>query len=178
MTSASPAASASPKDAVFSIFIRGTADAVWREITKTDEPQQTFFNMWMETTTFAPGAPIRMRTKSRKYTGAVGEVLEWDPPRRFAHTFRFTQFDDPECIVRYEIEDAEGGVNFRMTLENLPDGTKTAKQMRQGGTMIVKTLKSMVESGKPSFGTRVLFRVFGLLEPLSPKSTRSEHWPL
>ena len=178
MSTAQPAPGSSTKDAVFSIFIRGTAEAVWHEITKTDEPQQTFFNMWMETTTFGPGAPIRMRSKSRKYTGAVGEVLEWDPPRHFAHTFRFTQFDDPECIVRYQIEEADGGVNFKMSLENLPEGTKTAKQMTQGSGMILKTLKAMVESGRPTTGVRLLYRLFRLLEPLSPKSTRSENWPL
>jgi len=164
--------------AVFKTFIRGTKEAVWHEITKTDEPQQTFFNMWMDTTTLAEGAPIRMRTKSRKYTGAVGTVLEWDPPRRFAHTFRFTHLDDPECIVRYEIDDAEGGVEFRMILENLPEGTKTANQMSKGGTMIINTLKRMVERGRPSLGTRMLFILFRILEPTSPKSSRSENWPL
>lgn len=176
MTTATPEASS--KQAVFSTVIRGTADAVWHEITKTDAPQETFFNMWMDTTTLGPGAPIRMRTKSRKYTGAVGEVIEWDPPRRFAHTFRFTHLDDPECVVRYEIEDDPNGVKFTMTLENLTEGTKTAKQMTQGGKMILNTLKSMVENGKPSMGTRMLFKVFRLMEPTSPKSTLSERWPL
>jgi uncharacterized protein YndB with AHSA1/START domain len=163
---------------VFTIFIRGTIDAVWREITKTDEPQGCFFNMWMDTTGLQPGAPIRMRTKSRKYTGAVGEVLEFDPPRRYSHTFRFTQYNDPPCKVTYELEPVEGGVEFTMILDDLPKGTKTAKQMAQGGKMIVGTLKSIVETGRPSLGIRLLYRVFPLLEPLSPKATRSENWPL
>jgi len=164
--------------AVFKIFIRGSIQSVWREITKTDAPQETFFNMWMDTTTLGPGAPIRMRTKSRKYTGAVGDVLEWNPPHRFAHTFRFTHLDDPECTVIYDLKEVEGGVEFVMTLENLPTGTKTAKQMSQGGNMIVNTLKRMVENGKPSLGTRALFILFRVLEPLSPKATRSQHWPV
>lgn len=164
--------------AVFETFINGSVDDVWHEITKTDEPQETFFNMWMDTTTLGPGAPIRMRTKNRKYTGVVGEVIEWDPPHSFAHTFRFTHLDDPECIVRYELDEADGGVNFRMVLENLPVGTKTAKQMQQGGAMICKTLKSMVERGRPPLSTRMLFMVFRMLERTSPRSTRSENWPL
>jgi hypothetical protein len=165
--------------AVFKVFIRGSVDAVWREITKGDEPQGCFFNMWMETTGLRPGAPIRMRTKNRKYTGAVGDVLEIDPPRRYSHTFRFTQFQDPPCTVTYELKPVEGGVEFTMTLDQLPKGTKTAKQMLQGGTMIVNTLKAIVETGRPPFGVRVLYAVvFPMAELFSPRITRSENWPL
>jgi hypothetical protein len=165
--------------AVFKIFIRGTVEAVWREITKTDEAQGCFFNMWLDTNGLKPGAPIRMRTKSRKYTGALGEVIEFMPPRRYSHTFRFTQYDDPPCRVTYELKPVEGGVEFIMTLDDLPKGTKTAKQMMQGGTMIINTLKSIVETGRPSFGVRLLYNVvFPLSEPFSPKALRSENWPL
>ena len=166
--------------ALYEIHIKGSIDEVWRQITKTDEPQECFFNMHMDAPggELGTGKPIRMRTKSRKYTGALGEVLDFDPPNRFAHTFRFTQFDDPECTVIYELEESEGGVDFKMILENLPVGTKTAKQMKQGGTMILNTLKAMVEKGRPSFVTRSLFLLFGAIEFTSPKSTLSEHWPL
>ncbi len=171
-------AMAQTERAVFEIFINGTMDAVWRQITKTDEPQETFFNNWMDTTTLGPGAPIRMRSKSKKTTGVVGEVVEWDPPRRFAHTFRFTHLDDPECTVIYDLTEKDGGVLFRMTLENLPVGAKTAKQMNQGGPMITKTLKNMVENGRPSLGVRMLFKLFGALEITAPKKCASENWPL
>ena len=164
--------------AVFKIFIRGSIEAVWREITKTDELQGCFFNMWMDTSGLKPGAPIRIRSKSRKFTGAVGEVLEFDPPYRFSHTFQFTQFDDPPCKVTYELKPVEDGVEFTMILDDLPKGTKSAKQMCQGGTMIVNTLKSIVETGRPSFGTRMLHTLIGILEPFSPKRTKSENYPL
>lgn len=35
--------------AVFKIFIRGSIEAVWHEITKTDEPQLCMFNMRLDT---------------------------------------------------------------------------------------------------------------------------------
>ncbi len=172
---------ADTETAVFKIHINGSLEDVWRQITKTDEPQECFFNMFMDTPggELGVGKPIRMRTKSRKFTGAIGDVLEFDPPNRYAHTFRFTHLDDPECTVIYDLKEAEsGGVDFQLILENLPAGTKTAKQMKQGGTMILNTLKAMVENGKPSFGTRMLFVLFRVLEITSPKSTRSERWPL
>jgi hypothetical protein len=66
-----------------------------------------------------------------------------------------------------------------MILDDLPKGTITAKQMKQGGTMIVNTLKAIVEKGRPSLGVRILYNVvFPLAEPFSPKKIRSENWPL
>jgi uncharacterized protein YndB with AHSA1/START domain len=164
--------------AVFKVFIRGRIEDVWREITKTDEPQACMFNTQLHTSGLRPGGKMRMRTKSGKYTVVAGDILEFNPPRRYAHTFRFAQYDDPPCKVIYDLKEVEGGVEFTLTVEDMPAGTKTAKQMTQGGTMIVNTLKAVVETGRPSFGTRVLYKLFRVLEPLSPKSTRSEHWPL
>lgn len=169
---------ADKEKAIFRVFIRGTVDAVWREVTKTHEPQQCFFNMYMRTDGLQRGGQIRMRSRNGKYTTVIGEILEFDPPRRFSHTFRFTNFDDPWCKVIYDLEEVEGGVQFTMTLEDLPTGTKTASQMKQGGNLIVNTLKSMVETGKPSFGTRLLFVLIRTMQPFTPKRCRSENWPL
>lgn len=164
--------------AVFKVFIQGTIEAVWREITKTDSAQGCMFNMCLHTTGLKPGAPIRMRTRSGKFTGVVGEVLEFDPPRRYAHTFKFTQYDDPPCKVVYDLREMQGGVEFTLTLLDVPKGTRTAKDMTQGGTMIVNTLKAIVETGRPTFGTRMLYVLFGVMERFSPAKTRSENWPL
>lgn len=164
--------------AVFKVFIRGTIDAVWREITKSDEPQGCFFDMWMKTSAFAPGGKLQMRSRSGKYVGAVGEILEFDPPRRFAHTFRFTTSDDPPCRVQYDLIEKQGGVEFVMTLTGLAVGAKSTKQMVQGGPMICATLKSLVERGRIPFGTRALYTLFRLLEPMQPSKLKVEHWPL
>jgi hypothetical protein len=163
--------------AVFNIHIKGSIDAVWREITKTGEPQGAFFNMVLHTPGLAEGAPIRMRTASGKYTGVVGEVIEYDPPRLYAHTFRFTNLDDPECIVRYRLQEVDGGVDFTLEVDQMPKGTKTAKQMTSGGKMIVKTLKRIVEQGRLPAGTRMLYTLFKVMEPMTPKKSLSVNWP-
>jgi len=161
---------------VFRVHIRGRIEDVWREITKTDEVQKVMFNMKLDST-LEPGAPVRMRSPDGKYTAVVGEVVELDPPRRYAHTFRFTQLDDPPCLVTYDLVEKEGGVEFTLTCDRLVPGSKTAKQMKQGGGMIVRNLKAIVETGKLPFGTRVLYAFFKLMTPLTPKKCRSENWP-
>lgn len=167
-----------PSDLVFQILIQGAIDDVWQEITRTDAPIPAFFNNQMHVRELKPGARLAMRTGNGKYTGVVGEILECEPPRRFVHTFQFTHLGDPECVVAYDLEDVGGATQFTLTVSDVPAGTKTAKQMAQGGNMITKTLKSVIETGRPSFGIRVLFRVFKLMEPLSPKKCRSENWPV
>jgi uncharacterized protein YndB with AHSA1/START domain len=171
----------SPKtteSAVFKVTIKGPIDAVWREITKTDSVQRAMFNMRLHTPGLKPGAPFQMRSKDGKVVGIVGEVLEFDPPHRYVTTFKFTRFDDPPCKITYELREVAGGTEFVMTLDDLPPGTVTSKQMLQGSALILNTLKSLVETGKLPLGTRVLYTIFALLGPLAPKKTRAENWPL
>ena len=164
--------------AVFKVFINGTVDAVWREITKTSEPQGCFFDNWMEVDRFEPGGKLRMLSRSKKYVGVIGEILAFEPKTRFGHTFKFTHYDDPPCKVFYELTAKEGGVEFTMTLEDVPVGTGTAKDMIRGGDMITKALKAIIENGRPAFGTRALYGMFRLLEPMTPKSCLVDNWPL
>jgi len=163
---------------MFRVLIDGKLEDVWHEITRTDQPIPAFFNNRMDLGSLSAGSKLAMRSPDGKYTGVVGEILEVVPLKRFSHTFRFTNFDDPECVVIYDLEDTDSGVQFTLTIDNLPTGTKTAKQMVQGGTMIVNTLKAVIETGRPSFGTRLLFVLFKLMGPFSPKRCLSENWPI
>ena len=166
------------KPSMFRVHIDGTLEDVWNEITRTDEPIAAFFNSRMHVRRLAPGARLAMRSPDGRYTAVVGEILEVVPMTRFAHTFRFTNYDDPECKVIYDLEEKDGGVQFTLTIEDLPEGTKTAKQMLQGGTMIVNTLQAVIETGRPRFGIRLLYTLFKVMQPFSPKRCRTEHWPI
>jgi uncharacterized protein YndB with AHSA1/START domain len=163
---------------VSKILIRGKIEDVWREITKTDEPQLAMFGAQMHRLTLGAGSPIRMRTPNGKYTSVVGEILEVNPPYRFSHTMRFTAYDDPYCTVTYELRETPEGVEFTLTSKGVRAGTKTASNMTRGGDFIVKTLKSIVETGRPPLGTRLLYLMFALLTPFSPARSKSELWPL
>lgn len=162
----------------FRVVIRAPIDKVWAELTRTDAMLPFFFNAVCDTSGLEPGAPIRMRSKDGKYTSVVGDVLEFEPPHRYAHTFRFTNLDDPEAIVRYRLKEVEGGTEFTLINENVPAGTRTEKYMTQGGTFITENLKALVETGKPTPGGRFALFMIGLFAPFTPKRCRSEHWPL
>jgi hypothetical protein len=125
-----------------------------------------------------PGAPMQMRTGSGKHVIVVGDVVEWDPPRRFVHSHRFTQYDDPVCRVAYDLKPVDGGVEVTLTVIGLAAGSATAKSMASGGTMILKTLKSICETGRPPLATRAMYWMFDRMEFVLPKRTRAAHWPL
>ena len=163
---------------ISTIFISGTIDEVWREITKTGEAQKCFFNNVMHTTGLRAGATIQMRSISNKYVAVVGEVLEIDPPHLFSHTFKFTNYDDPYCKVTYKLKEVEGGVEFTLISEDMLEGSKTQKQMTSGGDMIVKALKGIVENGKPPFPIRLLHVVIALTEIFTPAKCKVENWPV
>ncbi len=163
---------------VAKVVIRGRIEDVWNEITKTNEVQKCMFNMRMHTPGLKVGAPFQMRSADGRYVGVIGEVLEFDRPHRYVHTFKFTAHDDPPCTIIYELKEVAEGVEFTLTSKDVPAGTKTAKQMVPGGEMIVKTLKAVVETGKPPFGIRCLYVLFKLLAFTTPKKCLSSNWPM
>ena len=164
---------------VSKIVIHGRIEDVWREITKTNEPQLAFFGAQMHRLSLGKGSVIQMRTPDNEYTSVVGEVLEATAPHKFSHTMKFTGYEDPYCKVTYLLKEIPEGVEFTLISEDVPAGTKTEKSMRQGGEFIVKTLKQVIEDGKPSFGTRAIYAMFGLLGPLmTPAKSKSANWPL
>ena len=166
--------------AVFRIVIDGTLEAVFRELTKTGEPQGAVFNsmLTLDAPGLVRGRKMQMRTVSGRHAVVIGEVVEHDAPTRFAHTHRFTQYDDPYCTVVYDLKMVAGGVEVTLTVENIPVGTGTAKEMMKGGDFILKNLKAIVETGRAPLGTRVMYAMFGAMEFVLPAKSKSENWPL
>ena len=164
---------------VSQVTINAPIQEVWDTLTKQGEVLPFFFGTILHTTTMAPGAPVRMRTPNGKYTGVVGDVLEFNPPYKYSMTFKFTNFDDPVCKVTHELKEVDGGTEYTLTSSEILAGSKTEKQMAQGGKIITNCLKSCCETGKPT-GMAKFIMVIGKLTPgfLQPKQCRSQNWPM
>jgi len=163
---------------VYRVVINAPVSEVWKEITRTDAPIKCFFNsrMALSRAGLVKGSKMAMRTPNGKYVGVFGEILEVVLLKKFSHTFRFTELNDPPCVLTYELREVQGGTEFTMTISGATPGTKSLKQMAGGAKIITGTLKAVLETGKPSFGVRVLYAIMPWF-PV-PAACRSEKWPV
>lgn len=167
------------EDAIFRIFIKADIQRVWRELTKQGEAQGAVFNAWLTSAgQLAPGTRMQMRTGTGQHVIVDGAVEVFDPPHRFEHTHRFTQYDDAVCRVRYDLKRVGDGVEVTLTVLGMPSGTSTAKSMASGGHQILGALKAICETGRPPFATRIMYWMFDRLEFVLPARTKTERWPL
>lgn len=170
-------AGAEPKRDYFRVVIHAPIHKVWAEITRTDSVLPFFFNSVCRTPGLEVGAPVRMGSKDGKYAAVVGDVVEFEPPYRYAHTFKFTSLDDPVCTIRYILKEVKEGTEFTLINEGVPAGTKSENYMTSGGNFIVKNLKACIETGNATPGGRFALWMMGLTAPFTPRKCRAEYWP-
>lgn len=160
-------------------FINAPIETVWSTLVATDKALPFFFGSICQTKDgLKVGQRYRMVHPNKKIAMVVGEVIAFDPPNIYSHTFQMTNIDEPPCKVTYELVEKDGGTEFSLTIENALEGGKLIKEMVSGQEFIGSNLKSICETGKPAFSGKMvglLGPVFGLL---SKKSQRVERWPL
>ncbi len=160
-------------------FIAAPIETVWATLVATDKSLPFFFGAICDTEDgLKPGHRFRMLHPNRKIAMVVGEVLAFDPPGLYSHTFQMTNIDEPPCKVTYKLTEIDGGTNFELIIENAIEGGKLGKEMVSSQGFISANLKALAETGRPAFSGRMV----GLLSPifglLAKKKQRIEHWPL
>jgi len=164
--------------AVFKTLIGGTREEVYAELTRTDRPLRAWPNARLHTPGLEAEARVQVRTATGEHTLCDGVVLAHDPPRRFSHTICYTRFRDPAFIVTYELREAKTDVELVVTLEDIPLGTRTARQAMRDARHVAEDLKHLVENGRRSTLARVRHIWASLMEFSLPADTMSERWPL
>ncbi len=168
-----------PTKSIYKILIHAPIDKVWSELVRTNSPRPFFFGSVCKTpgAELNVGAPFRMESPNGKYASVVGEVLEFQPPHRYAHTFKFTNLEDPPCRVTYELKEVAGGTEFTLISEGFVPGSKTQKSMESGGKFIAENFKAYMETGRATFGGRMILGMISLMTPFSPAKCKIENWP-
>jgi uncharacterized protein YndB with AHSA1/START domain len=138
---------------VYQLYIRASADEVWQAITDPAYIARFHFGAQNERSDFAIGSRIKSWSPDRSQLWTDNEVLEYDPPRRFAHTWR-SLYDpetatEPESRVTWEVEAMpEGYARLTLVHDRLDGSPKTAASVR-GWSYILSSLKTLLETGEP-----------------------------
>jgi uncharacterized protein YndB with AHSA1/START domain len=137
---------------VYVIYIATTPEKLWEALTCAAFTRQYFFGRSIELEQKPGGAFILRMPDGR--VDVKGEVLDWDPPHGLSVTWKVDWIEEmrhlPECIVTYEIEPFGEAVRLTMTEAHLePLDDKILEGGRQGWPVVLSSLKSLIETGKP-----------------------------
>jgi uncharacterized protein YndB with AHSA1/START domain len=142
-----------PTTQVYQLYIRATPEEVWDAITNPRTIAKYFHGAQIDEGPLAVGAVRSSWSPDRSTLWGRNTILECDPPRRYAHTWR-SLYDDEmaaeeESRVTWEIEPAEGGTT-KLTLihDRLEGAPKTAASVT-GWSYILSNLKTVLETGEP-----------------------------
>ncbi|MBU2983383.1 SRPBCC domain-containing protein [Lentibacter algarum] len=159
-------------------FIKAPIETVWSTLVATDEPLPFFFGSTCETRSREVGAKLRMVSPNGKLAMVVGEVLAFEPPHKYAHTFQMTGIDEPPCKVTYCLSEKDGGTEFNLIIEDAVVGSKLIKEMKGAQSFISANLKALCETGKPAFSGRMVGLLGPIFAMLAKDKQKIESWPL
>lgn len=146
-----PQMSATP-DHVYSILIRTTPEKLWQAMIDGSITQQYYYQTRVEST-WQIGASIHYAYPQGS-SAAVGEVLEFDPPKRLGMTFKPLWSDGNSGYpVRmfWEIEPMGAVCKLSVSVDGLQPGTSQMDDMIGGFPVILSGLKTLLETGEPLF---------------------------
>lgn len=164
--------------AFYSVLIKAPIETVWSELIDSTSPRPFFWNSRWDAKEMAPGNDYRVVSADGKTVAVVGEILEMDPPHRLVTRFRLTSLDDPASKVTYQLKEKDGNTEFTLITEEILAGSKSEKSMADGSQFIVRNFRAYIETGKVTFGARLLLAMFRLMAPFTPKTMRADRWPL
>ncbi len=133
---------------VYVTYIRSTPEKVWAALT-TPELSRKFWNGHAVTAENRVGGEFRMERDGNLIVG--GKVLECDPPRRLAFSFKanhaYVAHEAPSHVL-YEIEQESGKVKLTVTHDGFEQDSQTFEMVRNGWPGAIASLKSLLETGQ------------------------------
>lgn len=147
---------------------------VWAEITKLKHTQKPMFNTVLESD-FKPGSRMIYRSEDGKRVFILGEVVEFVPPKRFVHTFRFTNLPEEPTLVEWQLQQQGEVTRVTVTHSKFVNQQKTWDGVRTSWTDILSNIKAVVETGNVPVKTRVMHGLMSAFMFMAPKSTLREN---
>lgn len=136
------------------VYVAATPEQVWRALTDGAQTRQFWYGRRVESD-WKVGSPVTFwyEKDGAEAISDSGIVLESNPPHRLSYTFHVEFIDELRDAhpsrVTFEIEPKGGDVKLTLTHDEFESGSKVLAGVSQGWPIILCSLKSFVETGKP-----------------------------
>jgi uncharacterized protein YndB with AHSA1/START domain len=136
---------------IYVTYIRTTQEKLWTALREPEFTRQYFFGAMLESD-WKPDSAWRMVHPDGKVTDS-GKVIEIDPPRRLVLSWR-NEFM-PELTAEgysratFDLETQGDMVKLTVVHEIARAGSKLIEAVSGGWPIILSSLKSLLETGKP-----------------------------
>jgi len=136
---------------VYVTYIAATPERVWEALTSAEFTSRYWIGRRVESD-WRVGSPIRYMADDGRLSDS-GYILECDPPRKLSFTWRVEFVEElrreGHSRVTFTLEPMDGAVKLTMVHDRLKPGSKVLEGASGGWIMILSSLKSMLETGKP-----------------------------
>jgi len=134
---------------VYTTYIETSAEKLWHALTDGDFTERYWFGGRV-TSDWKVGSSFDI-AKNRQPI-VKGKVLESDPPKRLAYTWDACSDEsnhERTSRVTFDLEPRGTVIKLTVTHDNLDEGSKTLRDISGGWPMVLASLKSILETGRP-----------------------------
>ncbi len=133
---------------VYVTYIETTPERLWQALTSSEFSKSYWFGTELRSD-WRVGSPFALVTDGT--TSDIGEILEFDPPRRLSYTFQHVLSDEfrnerPTKVV-FTIEQHGKFVKLTLTHEGFDGAPKLLNAISNGWPAILSSLKTLLETG-------------------------------
>ena len=134
---------------VYTTYIETTPEKLWEALTSSEFSRQYWFGTELRTD-WTIGSPFALVMNGTPTD--VGEILEFERPRRLSYTFRHVLKDElrnerPTKVV-FTIEQHGKFAKLTLTHEGFAEASKLLDGISKGWPAIMSSLKSLLETGR------------------------------
>jgi len=134
---------------VYTTYIETTPEKLWHALTDGDFTERYWFGHRIASD-WKVGSPYRFTHPGK--SSPEGKVLVSEPPKKLAYTWNGcsdeTKREGPSRVT-FDIEPRGNVVKLTVTHDNLDEGGKTFRGISEGWPMVLASLKSFLETGRP-----------------------------
>lgn len=141
---------------VYVTYIRTTPEKLWQALQQPEFTRQYWCETWQDSV-WKPGSSWKLMIPDGR-VGDAGEIVEYDPPRRFVTTWRNEFLPDVKAEgfsrLTYELEPMGESVKLTLVHEMERPESKLIEGVSNGWPHLLASLKSLLETGESLVETR------------------------